>query len=103
MATDLARQITARAYILEPSGLDRAMRQLGFPDWPTTVQDLSFQEIGTGGGCRMLVATLPGDGEHQVVITDGEADLPQTEESYWLALLDIEEAELISVSSHRST
>lgn len=98
MQTELARHITQRAYALNPSGLDQTLHQLGGADWLTAVRDLSFQEVGTGGGCRMLVANLPAS-DVQVVITDGEADLPQTADRFWLAVLDAEEDELISVAA----
>ena len=101
MDAGLTRQITEKAYELDPAGLEQAMQRLGLTGWRESTQHLQFQEIGTGGGCAMLSAILQDPDSHQVIITDGEAGVPVTPGQFWLAIVDAEETEVFSVSTER--
>ncbi len=101
MDAGLAQRITEKAYELDPDGLEQAVKRLGLTGWLDSTRGLQFEEIGTGGGCDMLSAVLPDPDGHQVIITDGEAGVPVSLSQFWLAIVDVEETEVFSVSTER--
>lgn len=99
MDATLAARIARHAHTLDPAGLDAVARDAGQPGWLDLIPDLDFGSSSTGGGCVMLVAGLPGPGVLQVGITDGEAGLPETTDTFWLGILDEDGEPLLEVVS----
>lgn len=91
----LAERILTAAYTLDGDGLDRTAASLGCPGWSGLVDVLDFPEIGTGGGLGALSAALPGDGVME--ITDGEADLPRSVDTFRLSV-SVEDEEIYGLS-----
>ena len=86
MTADLAQDIMRRAYDLDGPNLDRQAQRLGADGWLALTAWIEFSETGTGGGLEMLTASLPE--ERTLGITDGQADLPTSADTFWLGVLD---------------
>lgn len=85
------------AFRLDAAGLDAASKRITGSSWLEVAPALQFQSCGTGGGCSMLVAALPGTNECQVALTDGEGGDPQEPGNFWLGILDSDGEELYAL------
>jgi len=88
----LADDILTRAYAVAPEDLDHVAMTLHGVTWQAMVSGLSFQPWDTGGGCMMLLAETPW--QTSVGITDGEANLPESEDAFWVGVMNDDNDEM---------
>jgi len=84
----LIQGILKAAYALAPARLQDAARAVGATDWDDLTGGLTFSGQDTGGGCLMMVASLPGG--YLLGVTDGEAGWPTDEGTFWVGVSDEE-------------
>ncbi|MFC3833403.1 hypothetical protein [Deinococcus rufus] len=73
------------AYAADPAGLDQVAARLGAGTWAALTTGLAFAPEGTGGPCRMLVASTP---FHAVIgLTDGESQLPVNAATFYVGVM----------------
>ena len=84
----LAKEIVQRAHALNSEEFEATLSAIGLMNWQQVIQNLLFRGWDTGGGCMMLIADLPGTGDHQIGITDGEAGFPRDAEDFWVGIMD---------------